>query len=396
MTHVDTDPAPTPDFASHSWRSLDSVEFAPPMVHLAWEDGTRLTSYALWLYENSVAVDPVTRESVVDPASLPPDDALIGAERSTDGGLRLRWQDVAPVVIHPGWLYQIAIDAHLPLAVPGSPRMWTTAELPEPPSHDGSLVLGDDAVLAAWLADLCRFGVARLRGAGEVEVGFMRSVADRLGPIRGSNFGDVFTVQARGDADSTANTGLRLGQHTDLPTRETPPGFQFLHCVENSVPGGASRMTDGLAVVHEIRHAWSDAYTALTTLEWVFANRARDGDHRWIGPIIDNAGGRRPLTLRGFYPVRLAPHMDPADVPAAYEALRVFSRVAHDPRFMMTFRMAPGDLVGFDNRRVLHGRDAFDPGSGSRVLAGCYIDHDDVLSRLRVLRRGQPGVSFSR
>jgi gamma-butyrobetaine dioxygenase len=47
----------------------------------------------------------------------------------------------------------------------------------------------------------------------------------------------------------------------------------------------------------------------------------------------------------------------------------------------------PGDLVGFDNRRVLHGRDAYDPGAGRRVLRGCYIDRDDVLSRLRVLRR---------
>ena len=58
--------------------------------------------------------------------------------------------------------------------------------------------------------------------------------------------------------------------------------------------------------------------------------------------------------------------------------------------------MDPGDLVGFDNRRVLHGPDAFGPGSGSRVLVGCYIDHDDVFSRRRVSRRGQPGVSFFR
>jgi gamma-butyrobetaine dioxygenase len=366
------------------------------MVHVAWADGTRLACYALWLYENSVAIDPVTRESVVDPASLPPDDELTGAERSSDGGLRLSWEHGAPTIIHPGWLYEIAVAGHLPAAVPGPPRRWTAAELSEPPDHDGSRVLGDDAVLEAWVTDLCRFGITRLRGGGVGDRGFMRSVADRLGPIRGSNFGDVFTVEARIDADSTANTGLALGQHTDLPTRETPPGFQFLHCVENSVPGGESRITDGLAVVREIRDVWPDAYTALTTLEWVFANRARDGDHRWTGPIIDDAGGHRPLTLRGFYPVRLAPHMDPAEAPAAYEALRVFSRVAHDPRFMMRFRMDPGDLVGFDNRRVLHGRDAFDPGSGSRILVGCYIDHDDVFSRLRVLHRDRPGVSFSR
>ena len=42
-------------------------------------------------------------------------------------------------------------------------------------------------------------------------------------------------------ADSPANTGLNLGQHSDLPTRETPPAFQFLHCIANEVAGGWSR-----------------------------------------------------------------------------------------------------------------------------------------------------------
>ena len=36
---------------------------------------------------------------------------------------------------------------------------------------------------------------------------------------------------------------------------------------------------------------------------------------------------------------------------------------------------------------VLHGRDEFETGAGTRVLVGCYIDRDDVLSRLRVLHR---------
>jgi gamma-butyrobetaine dioxygenase len=85
--------------------------------------------------------------------------------------------------------------------------------------------------------------------------------------------------------------------------------------------------------------------------------------------------------VRGF------PHMPAADMPRAYAALRRFSSVAHDPRFQIRYPFTPGDLVGFDNRQVLHGRDAFDPGGGSRFLRGCYLDQDDLYSRLRVLRR---------
>ena len=146
-------------------------------------------------------------------------------------------------------------------------------------------------------------------------------------------------------------------------------------------------MTDGLAVAAELAANHPDDYEALTTLRWVFFNRSVDDDHRWSGPIIDHGGPGQPLTLRAFYPVRAFPDMAPADVPRAYKSLRRFSEVAHDPRFQVRYPFRVGDLVGFDNRVVLHGRDAFDPVSGARHLRGCYIDHDDVFSRLRVLRR---------
>ncbi len=44
-------------------------------------------------------------------------------------------------------------------------------------------------------------------------------------------------------------------------------------------------------------------------------------------------------------------------------------------------------MVVFDNRRVLHGREAFDPASGYRRLLGCYVDRGEWDSRIRVLSR---------
>jgi len=93
-----------------------------------------------------------------------------------------------------------------------------------------------------------------------------------------------------------------------------------------------------------------------------------------------------PLTLRAFYPVRGFPDMDPADMPRAYEAMRCFSRLAASDRFQIAYPFEPGDLIGFDNRRVLHGRDSFSAG-GRRHLRGIYIDHDDILSTTRVVNR---------
>jgi gamma-butyrobetaine dioxygenase len=384
--------APVPDFAEHPWRSITSSRLLDGVLTLTWDDGASLDCSSLWLLEQSVFVEPLTREGTLEPGSLPDPTVLRSARVNDDGSLHLGWAGFDDCDVHPGWLHSIATRQHLPMASIGALRAWTAADFSEPPSFNGAAVLTDESVFESWLGELCTTGLARLRDTPSAD-DFLGELAARIGPIRASNFGGVFTVESIVAPDSTANTGLALGPHTDLPTRETPPGFQFLHCVENSVPGGFSRMADGLAVVDEIRRTYPDAYDALTTLNWVFANRALDGDHRWIGPIIDLGGPGQPLTLRAFYPVRLAPHMPVADQPRAYAALRVFSDVAHDPRFMITSQFEPGDLVGFDNRRVLHGRDAFDPGVGRRRLRGCYIDHDDVYSRLRVLRR--PGSTTS-
>ena len=378
----------TPDFASHRWEPLAAVEFRSPEVVVRWPDGASLDCHAVWLYETTRAIDPLTREATVDPGDLPEPDALVTAELGGDGSLALEWADGETSTVHPGWLRYIADGQHLPDAAIGEPVTWIAVDQPEPPTFDGSGGPPDD-VFEAWLQALCTRGIARLRDTPATD-DFLGELGRRIGPIRGSNFGGVFTVEAILEPDSTANTGASLGQHTDLPTRETPPGFQFLHCVANTVAGGDSRMTDGLAVVDVLRKEHPADYEALTTLEWVFANRALDGDHRWIGPIIDHGADRSPVTLRAFYPVRLAPHMDAADVPRAYAAMRTFSRVAHDPRLMIRYPFVPGDLVGFDNRRVLHGRDAYDPGGGTRRLRGCYLDRDDVFSRLRVLRRPGP------
>lgn len=374
---------------------------ADGFVTVAWADGVELACYALWLAEScdGLGLDPVTRESTLDPADLPAPEALAAAEVAADGRLVLRWRLAGPAgpetvtEVHPGWLRHVADGRHQPHAALPAPEPWTAAGLGgEPPSLDGSAILDDDRVLVAWLHQLIRWGLGRLRNTPTTEA-FLPELVRRIGPIRATNFGETFTVRARHEAaDSTAYTGLRLGQHTDLPTRETPPGFQFLHCLENTVAGGASRMTDGLTVVDELRRHHPADLEALTTLRWSFLNRAVDEEHRWAGPIIDHAeeGSALPLTLRAFYPVRAFPLMDPADQPRAYAALRRFSEVAHDDRFQLSSPFCPGDLVGFDNRRVLHGRDAFEPGAGSRVLQGCYLDHDDLYSRYRVLSRKVP------
>lgn len=385
----------TPDFYEYDWDSIQSVSVDGHYVVMRWDDGLEYRAFDLWLRENAIGaggVDPATREGIFDPANHLDETVASVAEITVDGALRIVWApDDADAIYHPGWLRHVAAGQHQSLSWLPEPISWTASDLSEPPSHDGAVVLDDPQVFAAWINDLLRFGISRLRNL-PTDADFGLALGARIGAIRDTNFGPIWDVKAdvemagAADTNSTANTNLRLGPHTDLPTRETPPGFQFLHCVANTTEGGFSTMADGAAVAGYLQANEPEHYEALTTLRWIFFNRGPGIDHRWSGPIIDLGVSGSPLTFRFFAGVRGFPDMDPKDMPRAYAAMRCFSRLAADDRFQMRYPFAPGDMVAFDNRRILHGRDAY-TAAGSRHLRGIYIDHDDVRSCARVANR---------
>lgn len=94
-----------------------------------------------------------------------------------------------------------------------------------------------------------------------------------------------------------------------------------------------------------------------------------------------------------------------------YESLRLWERYLAKPKYQIEFKMEEGELVLFDNLRVLHARKAFRDwtpeereaqnlpvpvkGEPSRWLKGCYIDGDVVWDRLyassrfKALRSGE-------
>lgn len=383
----------TPDFYGYTWTPPSEATIDGRFVQFRWPDGAELRAFDLWLFESCVGLgsDPSTREGLIDPAQHTDAHGVDQVEITDTGSVAITFSDGAAGVLHPGWLRHVADGDHLVNSWLPDDVTWDTSLLTEPPDHDGPQVLEGGAAMAAWLNDLLRYGLARLRHLPDDPECGLR-IGGLLGAIRDTNFGPIWDVKAdiemagSSDTNSTANTNLRLGPHSDLPTRETPPGFQFLHCLVNDTQGGWSTMTDGHAIVEELQRTYPDDYEALTTLRWVFFNRGPGIDHRWSGPLIDHGSPGSPLTLRAFYPVRGFPDMAPEDVPRAYDAMRRFSQLAADDRFQMRYPFRPGDMVCFDNRRILHGRDAYASG-GQRHLRGIYIDHDEVRSAARVANR---------
>ena len=384
------DPIPTPDV--YEWpliSEIDSARIEDGHVKIGWADGRQSRFHAMWLRDQcacSECTHPVTREQSIGLLDIADDIAAVRVEVESEGGLRVTWnQHEHRSLYHPGWLY-----AHSGLIEEPAiePETWTASEKPRPPEHDGPQMMRSDETLMSVCEDLCRYGITLLRNLS-TEPDTVQSVAHRFGPIRESHFERVFNVVSRADADSNAYTSDELPAHTDMPTRETPHGLQLLHCLVNQATGGEAIMVDGFRIAEDLRQAHRRDFDILSTLPWTFANRAGETDYRWSAPLFELDKGDRLISVRLASFLR-APLMAEFDqVEPAYRALRHFIAMTYEPKYRMTFDYAPGDLVIFDNRRVLHARGAFDPNSGNRHLQGTYIDRDDLYSTLRMLRHRQ-------
>ena len=379
----------TPDFDVYPTDpALRTAEIADTAVALTWADGRTSLHHAHWLRENSPdpeTVHPLSREMAISPLDLP-DDLHPQSVAVEDGGaLRVAWSHGGHVSrYHPGWLRAHAwFDEAEPEP---SPVLWSAAELSRPPTCDGPRALSENAVFLDWLLALRDSGIARLEGLA-CEDGLLERLVTRVGPIRETNFGRTYTLFIKDDPDSNAFTAAGLALHMDLPTRECPHGLQFFYCRENTTTGGEGLFVDGYRIAEDLRAEERAHFDALSGVVWEFNNRAKDCDYRARGPVValDDAGRVSGIRLT---PWLRAPLKAPlAEQERAYRSVRAFMRRSQDPAYQMLLRYRPGDLVAFDNRRVLHGRRAYDAQGGRRHIEGAYADRDDLQSRIRTLGR---------
>lgn len=70
-----------------------------------------------------------------------------------------------------------------------------------------------------------------------------------------------------------------------------------------------------------------------------------------------------------------------ANVPAYYEAYCYFGQLLNRPELALYHKLAAGDVLLFNNRRVLHARTGFSLAPGeTRLLEGSYCSTDDYES----------------
>jgi gamma-butyrobetaine dioxygenase len=380
-----------PDFRSYRvGASLVTLRPEHDRLETVWSDGRVSPFHHQWLRDNcpcSHCVYTVTREQVLEIVDVAEEMHPQRTRLDEQGHLLIDWQDGHHSRFHPDWLRAHAYDetsrAERREQRPQS-SLWT-AEL-ELPVFDYQAVMEDERALLDWLLAVRDTGVTQVRGV-PTEPGSLQRIAQRISFIRESNFGVLFNVQSKAAADSNAYTAFNLPLHSDLPTRELQPGLQFLHCLVNEAEGGESIFVDGFAIAAALRVESPKDFQTLCTLSVEFRNKDRNSDYRCLAPIIalDVYGAVSEIRIANF--LRGPFDVEAQQMPRLYRAYRHFQALTRDPRFRVIQRLQAGQLWCFDNRRTLHARNAFDPTSGARHFQGCYVDRDELLSRIHVLQR---------
>ena len=216
------------------------------------------------------------------------------------------------------------------------------------------------------------------------------AIARRFGFVRDTNFGPYFEVYSRPASNDLAYRPVALAPHTDNPYRNPVPGIQLLHCLANETTGGLSTLVDSLAVCDRMRAEDPEGYRLLTEIAVGFRFKDGAAHLRSRHTLIETDHEGRAIGIH--YSPRLdeTPLLDPETMRLFHKARKRLGRLLSAPEFELRFLLKPGELMMFDNNRVLHGRTAFDPNEGRRHLQGCYIDRDGPESLYRILAMRQP------
>lgn len=220
-------------------------------------------------------------------------------------------------------------------------------------------------------------------------IGGVELLATKFGPIRETFYGRVFTVKSVPNAKNIAYTSLHLPVHMDLMYFESPPGLQFLHCIENSTIGGESTFVDIFSAIEMLQQMNAKYFSTLCNIRVNFEYDNNNHHLKKTRPTIV-AFPQHHNTYESYYapPFQgVMPHYGYEIMDEFYEAFNTFSTIIDSDRMTFKYRLKKGDCVVFANRRVIHGRLSFEPNTGSRHLKGTYVDWDSFLDAYRVLSK---------
>ena len=361
-------------------------------LDVEWSDGEKSNFNFMWLRDNCpTSHDKDSRHRMFNILEVSTNIEPKTCKINNEGKLEIEWSEGNHTSYYDQeWLRKNCYTINNKKKYVSPYQLWDRSlqENLKSISIEHDEIISSDKGLIKWLELLHYKGIAIVKNTPtEKESAF--PVLNRISHTRETFFKTPFEVINIAKPNNSAYTAHALRNHMDLPWFETPPGYQFLHCLINDTEGGNSSAVDAFAVADYLRKNEKEIFETLVSVPLKFRDKDYTQElHRsFYGSAISLTKDGDYNDIRFSVATMDALDCHPDIMDKVYKAHHRFGNLLHDDKFQIKFRLEPGDISSFNNRRILHGRTAFNPNSGNRHLQGYYMDRDEIIGRLNYLKK---------
>ena len=368
----------------------------PKKNHLVvnWNDGTNDSFHYVWLrdhLQDSDFFDSNTKERLVDAhtylTNTQPNEINI-----KDGNLNILWSgEKMQSEYSAQWLHLNSYseeNLNTKEEIFWKPLNWPFKTFENVKKFDYQKIFNEDKCTYSFLNNFCKHGFSFLRNAPQ-EAGVVKEITNWLGYLREVSFGDVRDIKNEVGSLNVAFTSREAKPHIDGTNYIHPYAVQFLHCIENKAEGGNSNIVDGFAMAKKLKKLSKSSYEILTGVKVKYKIGAGEHDMSYSAPVIELDTEGNLYIIRFSNQQRRELSIPFEDIESFYFAYNLFSKMVNDPTNQLKFRFQPGNILMFNNLRILHAREAFNLNSGIRHLQLASTDIEMVYSRLRRLSKNK-------
>ena len=372
--------------------TISKIEKNSSYLKVIWNDGEESKFNYMWLRDNCPSAhDKDSRHRMFNILEVSQDINPKNYNINKEGKLEIEWSEGDHIsYFDQKWLRDNCYTIKNNKKYVSPYQLWDCLLEKDLQSIkiDHDEIISSDEGLIKWLKLLHYKGIAIVKNAPTKKKSAF-PVLNRISHTRETFFKTPFEVINIPKPNNSAYTAHALRNHMDLPWFELPPGYQFLHCLVNDSEGGNSSAIDGFAVAEYLKKNEKEIFETLTSIPLKFRDKdyTQESHRSFHAPAISLTKDKDFHDIRFSVATMDALDCHPDVMDKVYKAHHRFGNLLHDKKFQINFRLEPGDIFSFNNRRVLHGRTEFDPNSGHRHLQGYYMDRDEIIGRLNYLKK---------
>jgi alpha-ketoglutarate-dependent taurine dioxygenase len=373
-------PTPNPRF------QIAALKFGDSLLEITWQDNHRSRYPGIWLLEACNCklcgnTETAVRHTRLTQKHLRPEFVNC---RYDDSSLDIDWGGAHGSRYDLKWLRTMCLSPQARRERKFKPSLWGSEMVDRLPYFIYDEVSNSDDLHQQFLESILNSGFAILRNVPAAREQ-TTAVTSLVGKMRLTNY-EIYELESKPNPEIVGDMAVPLAPHTDEPYRIDPPAITFFHVIAHAEDGGASTLIDSFHLVDSLKQRNPAAFGTLNRVSARFHRSLQEGRlFEYQNPIIqtDSDGDLTSVRLldRALAPVDCTFE----EVEEFYLALRELLSLSYAGDGLIEFKLHAGEMLVFNNQRLMHGRTAFNPTSSKRHIRSCHVDLDEFYSRLRIL-----------